>query len=153
MFMGMRALLNCLVAFGLFLSSPAMAADVDDLKATFDKGVTAYNSHDEAFFASAHDACVYYAPSSPFAIKGKSAYQEGIKRVWAAMESTAFKAINPQFLVSGSTGVIWGHYALAMKLKDGPIRTTFGRFTVTCEKSDGKWLVVSSHYSAIPSGN
>ena len=153
MFLGMRALLNCLVAFGLFISTPVLAADMDDLKATFEKAVAAYNSHDDTFFGSVHDATVYYPPSSPFAIKGKVAQQQSVKRVWAAMESTGFKPINAQFLVSGSTGVIWGHYALAIKLKDGPMRTTFGRFTITCAKTDGKWLVVSSHYSAIPSGN
>jgi ketosteroid isomerase-like protein len=153
MFPSKRAFLGCLVVFGLLVSTPALAADVDDLKATYEKAVTAYNSHDDAFFGSVHDACVYYAPYSPFAIKGKAAYQKSIKTIWAAMESSTFRAINPQFLVSGSTGVVWGHYALAVKLKDGPMTSTFGRFTVTCAKSDGKWLVVSSHYSAIPSGN
>jgi len=153
MFPSKRAFLGCLVVLGLLVSTPALAADVDDLKATYEKAVTAYNNHDDAFFGSVHDATAYYAPNSPFAIKGKAAYQKSIKRVWGAMESTTFKPINPQFLVSGSTGVVWGHYALALKPKDGPMRTAFGRFTTTCAKSGGKWLVVSSHYSAIPSGN
>ena len=153
MFSSKRALLGCLVVLGLLISTPALAGDVDDLKATYEKAVKAYNSHDDAMFGSVHESTVYYAPNSPFAIKGKAAYQKTIKGIWAAMENTAFKPINPQFMVSGSTGIIWGHYALAMKLKDGPMRTTFGRFTATCTKSEGKWLVVSSHYSAIPSGN
>ena len=153
MFPSKRAFLGCLVVLGLLVSTPALAADVDDLKATYEKAVTAYNNQDDAFFGSVHDATVYYAPNSPFATKGKAAYQKHIKRVWAAMESTTFKPINPQFLVSGSTGVVWGHYALALKPKDGPMRTAFGRFTITCAKSGGKWFVVSSHYSVIPSGN
>jgi ketosteroid isomerase-like protein len=153
MYTGMRALLMCLVTFGLFIATPALATDVDDLKATYEKAVTAYNSRDDAFFGSVHDASVYYAPNSPFSSKGNAAYQKHIKTVWAAMESTTFSPVNPQFLVIGSTGVVWGHYALAMKPKDGPMRTSFGRFTITCAKSDGKWLVVSSHYSAIPSDN
>jgi ketosteroid isomerase-like protein len=153
MFPTKRALLGCLVVVGLLVSTPALAGDVDDLKATYEKAVKAYNSHDDAMFGTVHESTVYYAPNSPFAIKGKAAYQKTIKKIWAAMEHTAFKPINPQFMVSGSTGIISGHYALAMKLKDGPMRTTFGRFTATCTKSDGKWLVISSHYSAIPSGN
>jgi len=153
MFTGLRAFLVCMVTFGVFISAPVLAGDVDDLKATFEKAVMAYNSHDDAFFGAVHDTTVYYPPTSPFAIKGKAAQQKSVKGVWAAMESTAFEPINAQFLVSGSTGVVWGHYALAMKLKDGPMRTAFGRFTVTCAKTDGKWLVVSSHYSAVPSGN
>jgi len=69
------------------------------------------------------------------------------------MESTAFTPVNTQFQVSGSTGMVWGHYAFPMKLEDGPIRTAFGRFTLVCVKSDGKWLAISSHYSDIPTGN
>ena len=153
MFTGMRALLMCLVTFGLFLSTPALAGDVDDLKASYEKAVKAYNSHDDAMFGTVHESTVYYAPNAPFPIKGKAAYQKTIKVIWAAMEHTDFKPINPQFQVNGSTGIISGHYALAMKLKDGPMRTLFGRFTATCTKSEGKWLVISSHYSEIPSGN
>ena len=153
MFTGMRALLMCLVTFGLFLSTPALATDVDDLKATFEKAVKAYNSHDEVFFTMVDDQAVIFNPSTPFAVDGKAAYQPATNSVWAATESVVFSPVNPQYRVIGSTGIAWGHYAISVKPKDGPMETNFGRYTVIFSKSGGKWLAVASHYSAIPSGN
>ena len=153
MFTGMRALLMCLVTFGLFLSTPALAADVDDLKTTFEKAVKAYNSHDEVFFTMVHDQSVIFNPSTPFAVDGKAAYQPATLSIWAVTESVAFTPVNPQYRVIGTTGMAWGHYAISIKLKDGPMETSFGRYTVIFAKSGGKWLAVASHYSAIPSGD
>lgn len=153
MFTGMRALLMCLVTFGLFIATPALAADVDDLKATFEKAVKAYNSQDEVFFTMVDEQAVIFNPSTPFAVDGKAAYLPATKSVWAAMESVAFIPVNPQYRVIGPTGMAWGHYAISIKLKDGPMETNFGRYTVIFAKSGGKWLAVASHYSAIPSGN
>jgi ketosteroid isomerase-like protein len=130
-----------------------MAGDVDDLKATYEKAIKDFNNHDDATFESIDEATVYYTAASPFPIKGKAAYQKFIKGMWASQESTAFVPVNTQYQVSGSTGIAWGHYAFSMKQKDGPARTVFGRFTITCVKSGGKWQAISSHYSAMPTGN
>ena len=148
-----RGLLGWLLVSAALMSTPALAGDVDDLKATFGKGVEAYNNRDDAHFAAVQDQSVFYAPTAPFATKGKEAYQKSMKTTWAATESSVFKPIDPQFLVVGSTGIVWGHYAIAIKPKDGAMRTRFGRYTITYSKSDGKWLAVASHYSLIPSGN
>jgi ketosteroid isomerase-like protein len=153
MFIGMRALLNCLVVFGLFLSTPALAADVDDLKATYEKAVKAYNSRDDAWYATFDDKAVSFHPTAPFAIDGDAHNKQVIKSFWGTVDSTVFSPVNPKYRVIGSTGIVWGHYAFANKPKDGGMRTSYGRFTTIYTKSDGKWLAVSSHYSAIPSGN
>lgn len=148
-----RGILGCALVLVLLGSTPVFGADIDDFKAAFNDAVKAYNSRDDAFFASMHDQAAVFNPGAPFAIDGKAAYEEVMRRSWAANESSTFKPVNPQFRVIGSTGVAWGHYALAMKPKDGAMETLFGRYTVVCAKSGGKWLVVATHYSPIPSGN
>ncbi len=153
MFIGMRALLMCLVTFGLFVSAPVLAGDVDDLRTTFENGVKAWNNKDDAWFASFHDECVSFMPTSPFVMNGNVQNKQSMKRYWNSVETATFRTLNPQYRVIGTTGVIWGHYALPAKPKDGAAQTSFGRFTVVCAKLDGKWLIVSSHYSALPSGN
>lgn len=153
MFSSKRALLGCLFVLGFLLSTPALAADVDDLKATFEKAVKAYNSQDDVFFTMVHDQSVIFNPSAPFAVDGKAAYLPTTKSLWAATENVAFRPVNPQYRVIGTTGIAWGHYAISVKLKDGPMETNFGRYTVIFAKTGGKWLAVASHYSPIPSGN
>jgi ketosteroid isomerase-like protein len=149
----MRVLTLALVVFGLLLSAPAMAGDVDDLKATFENGVKQWNNQDEAWFAGFHDQSVSFMPTAPFAVNGNAQNKTNMKRYWNGIETAVFRPLNTQYRVFGSTGIIWGHYALPAKPKDGPAHTSFGRFTLVCSKMDGKWRMVSSHYSAMPTGN
>ena len=148
-----RGILGCALALILLGSTPVLGADIDDFKAAFDKAVNDYNNRDDAFFAAMHEQPAVFNPGMPFAIDGKAAYEKAMRRSWATYETSVFTPVNPQFRVIGNTGVAWGHYALAMKPKDGGMETLFGRYTVVSVKSDGKWLVVASHYSPIPSGN
>ena len=148
-----RGFLGWLVVLALLVGTPAVADDVGDLKATFDQAVKAHASKDAAFFSMMHDQGVVFSPSVPFAQNGKAAYEQYTRGVWAAMDSTTFVPVNPQFKVIGSTGIAWGHYAMALKPKDGGSRSMFGRYTVVFAKSGGKWLAVAAHYSALPSGN
>jgi ketosteroid isomerase-like protein len=153
MFPSKRAFLGCLVVLGLLVSTPALAGDVDDLKATYEKAVKAYNAQDDAWFAMFDNKAVSFHPTAPFAIDGDAHNKQTIKSFWSTVDSTVFSPVNTEFRVIGSTGLVWGHYAFANKPKDGGMRTTYGRFTTVCTKSDGKWIIVSSHYSALPSGN
>ena len=148
-----RGILGCALALILLGSTPVLGADIDDFKAAFDKAVNDYNNRDDAFFAAMHGQPAVFNPGMPFAIDGKAAYEKAMRRSWATYETSVFTPVNPQFRVIGNTGVAWGHYAIAMKPKDGGMETLFGRYTVVSVKSDGKWLVVASHYSPIPSGN
>jgi ketosteroid isomerase-like protein len=145
-----RGLFGWLVVLALLVSTPALAGDVDDLKAAFEKGVKGYNSRDENVFATVHDQHVDFSATVPFAIVGKAPYQQNTKAFWASTESATIKPINPQFLVVGSTGIAWGHCAVAFKPKDGPQGTYFFRYTFTYAKSGGKWVSVASHVSSIP---
>ena len=49
--------------------------------------------------------------------------------------------------------MVWGHTALAIKPKDGPLRTTFARFTFIFVKTDTQWREAAVHVSQIPSDN
>jgi hypothetical protein len=153
MFHNKRAFLGCLVVLGLLVSTPALAADVDDLKATYQKALMQYNNKDDAWFSGFHDKSVSFHPTAPFALDGNTQNELAVKKFWDSVDSTVFQPLNPQYRVIGDIGLVWGNYAFANKPKDGGMRTTYGRFTTTCMKSDGKWLIVSTHYSAMPSGN
>ena len=132
----------------------ARSDDLADLKAAFEQSSKAANARDlDAFAASWHDQVVNFGPRSPFPIDGKPAVQQFFQTVFANHESFTFTPINPQFRVSGNTGVAWGNYMLALKPKDGPLATSFGRYTVTFLKSEGHWLQIVRHFSLLPPNN
>ncbi len=149
-----QTVLAFVLAAFLFAPSAARGDDVDDLKATFEQLVKAGNSRDlDTFVASAHDAVVFFNPISPFPLVGKAANQQGTQTLFDNNESISITPINPQFNVIGNTGIVWGHLATAFKPKNGPMDISFLRCTFTFVKSEGKWLRVATHLSAIPSGN
>ncbi|SRR5712692_4334958 len=128
-------------------------ADIDDLKATQEQVLAAINRRDLAAFVSLHhDQVVVFLADAPFALDGKGMLQQAMQALLATTESITATAINPQYRVIGNTGIVWSHTALAVKPKDGPLQTTFGRITVTWVKTDGKWLAAAAHASLIPSG-
>ena len=128
-------------------------ADVDELKATFEQVIAAINHRDaEAWLSFVHGDFVMFPPFSPFALEGKEAFRQ-FATLFVGCESVTVTPINPQFRVTGETGVIWTHLALAIKPKDGPVQTTFVREIVTYERSSGRWLAASNHISRIPSGD
>jgi ketosteroid isomerase-like protein len=132
----------------------ARSDDLTDLKAAFEQGSKAANARDlDAFAASWHDQVVSFGPRAPFPVDGKPALRQSFQTVFANHESFTFTPINPQFRVSGNMGVAWGNYMLALKPKDGPLATTFGRYTVTFLKSDGQWVQVVRHFSLLPPEN
>ena len=95
---------------------------------------------------------VAFPPFSPFPIDGKATLRQLAEANFANSESVSFTPINPQCRVIGSTGIVWGHTALSVKPKDGPLTTTFARFTFVFVKTEGKWLEAAVHVSQLPSG-
>ncbi|MBI3245939.1 MAG: nuclear transport factor 2 family protein [Deltaproteobacteria bacterium] len=84
---------------------------------------------------------------------GKAAARQVLQTLLANHESIARTPINPQFRVIGTTGLAWGHVAVNFKPKDGPLHRTFTRYLWTYAKIEGKWLLVASHISRIPTGS
>jgi ketosteroid isomerase-like protein len=107
-------------------------ADVDDLKATHAQQLEALHRRDlDAYMAFWHDQVVDFGPASaPFPTDGKAAFRQGMQAAFDTHESILVTPINTQFRVIGTTGVVWGHYAIALKPKDGPARTEFGRYSL-----------------------
>jgi ketosteroid isomerase-like protein len=129
-------------------------ADIDDLQATFEQFVGAFNAHNlDAWAALCHDGVVSFQLFSPFPVDGKAALRQVHQTTLANSESASATHINPQFRVIGTTGVVWAHTALVLKPKDGPMTAVFARSTFTFAKSDGRWLMVASHISQLPAGN
>jgi ketosteroid isomerase-like protein len=128
-------------------------ADIDDLKTTFEQVVSAVCRRDaNAYSLIWHEEIVVFTPFSPFALEGKSALRQVSEGYRTNTDNVTFAPINPQYRVVGSTGIVWGHAALTVKPKDGPLNTTFLRFTLIFAKTDNQWREVAAHNSQIPSG-
>jgi ketosteroid isomerase-like protein len=126
--------------------------DIGDLKAAFEQTVGAFNSRNlDACVASAHDRVVLFGAFSPFPAEGKEAVRQVYETFFTNYERASFTVIYPQFHVTGSTGVAWGYYALTAKPVDGPVETSYGRYTFTFAQPDGKWAAVAAHFSWLPS--
>src|SRR5262249_16480933 len=129
-------------------------ADIDDLAGTFERVVAAINQRDAAAYSGFwHDQIVAFPPFSPFPIDGKATLRQLAEANFANSESVTFTPINPQCRVIGTTGIVWGHTALAVKPKDGPLATTFARFTFVSVKEGGKGVEAAVHVSEVASGN
>ena len=129
-------------------------ADIDELAATFEQLVAAVNRRDAGAYSSLwHEQIVAFPPFSPFPIDGKATLRQLVEANFANAESVSATPINPQCRVIGTTGIVWGHLALTIKPKDGPVRAIFERFTFTFAKVDGQWREVAVHASQLPSGS
>jgi ketosteroid isomerase-like protein len=124
---------------------------VDDLQAAFEQGVQAFNARDlDTWVSRWHDGVVNFGPLSPFPADGKAALRQNFRTAFANNESGTFTPINAQYRVVGDTGVAWGHYTLALKPKEGPPETFYGRYTVTYTRAGDEWLEVARHFSLLP---
>jgi len=129
-------------------------ADIDDLKAAYEQYVTVFNAHNlDGWISMHHNQAVIFDDNTPFAADGKATVQQVFHTLFDNTESAIFTPVSPQFRVIGSGAIIWAHYAFAVKPKDGPLQTTFGRVTLTWVKVEGKWLVLNFHMSRLSVGS
>lgn len=144
--------LGCAGLCCLVLVSTASGQAVRDaLIESFGEEIQALNAHAlDAAVAHAHDTIVLYGLYSPFPIVGKAAFRQAVKEYFDAYEETDLRPAHPKYLVSGSTGVAWGHYQLRTKASGQPATTTNGQFTFTYAKPGGKWQIISMHFAPLP---
>jgi ketosteroid isomerase-like protein len=129
-------------------------SDLDNLKAAVGRWIVAYNSRNlDAIAAGTHEGVTFFNTVSPFALDGKAALRQLFQGQFTNFESVIVTPINLQYRAMGMSGVAWGHVAIAIKPKDGPLRTIFSRISLALTKEDNKWLIVSIHQSLLPSGN
>ncbi|MEW6300193.1 MAG: nuclear transport factor 2 family protein [Thermodesulfobacteriota bacterium] len=125
--------------------------DLGTLRAEFQHLVDSFNTRNlDALVASVHDAVVQTGAFSPTAVDGKAAFREVYHAFFEECERATFTPINPHFRAGGTTGLSWGHFALSMKLKGGPMQIPAGCYTITFTKANGRWLVFAAHFSWLP---
>ncbi len=129
-------------------------ADSNELQIALEQLVATYNSGDvDAYAALWHDDVGLFGIISPFPALGKAAVRQYFHTVFSNAESQTFTVINPNYRVIDNTGIVWSHYALSLKPKDGPMQAMFGRSTFTFVKLEGKWLMADLHASPLSVGS
>jgi ketosteroid isomerase-like protein len=154
-----RLLISVSVLVLLVAPQFSFGADVDDLKATVEKMIKGMNSLDFAANAPMiYPGRVNFGRDSAFANLAPTENIEATMRANAAnalanIESLNITPVDLKYKVVGNTGIVWGYSTVRSKPKDGPQETKQSRMTQTWVKSDGKWLLLMTHASAIPSGD
>jgi ketosteroid isomerase-like protein len=134
-----------------FAPSAARGDDLDDLKATFEQEVKAFNARDfSSYVATAHEHVVLFGQFPPFELEGIESYRKRYQTLFANNQSVTFTPLTPQFRVIDNVGVAWGHDKLELKPKNGPAQIYSGRYTFVYTKANGKWLRVVAHASPEP---
>jgi len=132
------------------VSSPAYGQDLAALKASFEAEIDALNRHDlKATLAPIDNRMILFGIFSPYPIEGKEGFQQAVQEYFDDYEHAVFRPIDPDFRVIGTTGVAWGNFRLATKLKNGPAEYADGRYMFTYAQSEGKWVIISMHYSLL----
>src|SRR5262245_13454185 len=103
-------------------------ADIDELKAAFEQLMQAVSSRDvESLATHWHEQIVSFQPLSPFAVDGKATQRQVFGALFDNSERVGGGPIDVHFRVIGAVGMVWGHFAIAIKPTDGPLQTTFVR--------------------------
>lgn len=85
-----------------------IAADIDDLRATFEQVVAAICRRDAGAYSSFwHEQILAFPQFSPFAVEGKATLRSMAEAKFTQNENVTFSPINPQWRVIGSTGIVW----------------------------------------------
>ena len=145
-----------LVATFMLLSQPAIADDLDDLKATVMKMSQAVNTGDmETLFACVDDNMAKFAPEDGIPHVLNKEIKERVKQAlikWSETHTQRGMWHKPEFRVIGNTGLVWGLMEVTVvNKKSGIAQKSFLKCSQTFVKSDGKWLCVFNHQSPIPS--
>jgi len=156
-----RILISLTVIVLLFIPQFASADDLADLKAAQEKVIQAWNKLDALTLISAvypAGAIVFdYDAAFPSISSTAGMTQEQLeavtKNAFNDLEYVSLTPYNLQYKVVGTTGIVWGYSSMSTKPKGEPVRTQNSRYTSTWVKSDGKWYVICTHISAIPTGD
>lgn len=124
--------------------------DLAALQQSFAAEIDALNSRSlNAALAPVDDRMVLFGIFSPFPIEGKDGYRQAVQEYFDDHEHAIITSIDPEFRVIGATGVAWGNFRIATKQKNGPSQYSDGRYMFTYAQTDGKWVVISMHYSLL----
>lgn len=149
--MNMRAVCGVVIMVLLSLSPSASSQDLTTLKASFDAEIDALNRRDlNATLTPVDNRMVLFGIFSPFPIEGKKeGFRQAVQEYFDDHEHAVFTPINPEFKVVGATGVAWGNFRIATRQKSGPSHYSDGRYMFTYAQAEGKWVLISMHYSLL----
>ena len=136
----------------LLLPQPACADDRAEIEAATARWIDAFNrrSIDDIVALYAPDA-VFLGTSSPVLRDSPALvreYFDGLKR----LGPDARQVLGEHRLkLYGDVAISSGFYALH-RLQDGKATESPARFTFVYQRRQGRWLIVSHHSSAVPTG-
>ncbi len=70
-----------------------------------------------------HRQCIIQVTNNPFPVRKPTT--EILNEIWAAVERSTNRMINPQYVLVGNTGIVRGHVSNVFKPKDGPAQTRY----------------------------
>jgi sugar lactone lactonase YvrE/ketosteroid isomerase-like protein len=132
--------------------APSARPDAASLRAAFDAWIDAWNRRDIPAIAAIGGG-FGFGRDVPFARRGaadRAGYEQGLAGYMDLMEVIDYEAHHTEVEVSGDTGLVWGFYAQTTQQKGGPLRTVYGRQSLTFLWRDGGWRLAFYHRSALP---
>jgi ketosteroid isomerase-like protein len=136
--------------FVLCLVTRAHGQDLQALKAGFTAEIDALNTRNlDAALAPVADNVILFGIFSPFPIEGKEGYRQAVQEYFDDYEQAVLTPIEPEFRIIGTTGVAWGNFRLGTRQKSQSFEYADGRYMFTYAQGDGKWVIISMHYSLL----
>ena len=141
------------IAALVFLSQPAIADDLADLKAAHQRFIKAWNTGDmNTVFEIWQDGGIWITPTQAFPVVTNSAMGMQMFTQW--LETHIYRANwnKVDYRVIGNTGLVWGVTTVTVIVKaTGTGKRYFRKSSIVFVKSEGKWVAVMSTDSPIPS--
>ena len=146
-------ILLMVIAALVFLSQPAIADDLADLKAAHQMYDKAWNTGDVAgVFEIWQDGGIWVPSNYGFPIVTNSARGIQMFTMWLETHIFRYSWYKVDYRVIGDTGLVWGVLTTNIIVKATGIgKRGFYKNSMVFVKSDGKWKLVMSHSTPIPS--
>ena len=144
-----------IIPIGPIPHTQALGDDLEDIQASFQAEVNAFNAHqEEAFITPSHQDVVVFGTLYPGIIRGKEAFQQLLRDYFTTHANAFFSPIYADFRVAGTTALAWGHYTLSdISIEDladaGPQKISHGRYTFSYTKTDQGWQLVALYFSPL----
>lgn len=132
------------------LPGPGAAAGIDDVAAVTMTWAQALAAGDPDQVAPLYaDDAVLWGTLSPVVRAGRAAVRDYFVAAFEALPGLRVAFGNQLIRVYGDTAVNTGDYTFS-HVEDGQPRQLPARFSFTCVRRGGRWLIVDHHSSALP---
>jgi len=140
-----------LAAF-MFISQPAIADDLADLKATHMRLLEAVNTGDvKTIFEYWQEGGIWVSDEASFPIVTQKAMAIPMFTKWFEMHIFRTMWYKVDYRVIGNTGLVWGvRTQTVMNKTTGVGKRKSIKTSMVFMKSEGKWEVVMEHNTPIP---